>query len=79
METYPTSETLEVIKGKTIYKTDKWWFAVLLLNSFGRRQVATYLWLNQDGTWKRKQKFVVQNKKQWNETREIIDEFVIEL
>ncbi|MEM2112079.1 MAG: hypothetical protein QXX08_09430 [Candidatus Bathyarchaeia archaeon] len=43
-EKFPISESLKVIQGITIYKTEKWWAAVTLVESFGRKQIATYLW-----------------------------------
>ena len=42
-EKFPVSETLKVIRGITVYRTEKWWSAVTLLESFGRKQIATYL------------------------------------
>jgi hypothetical protein len=37
---FPISEELKVLEGTTLYKTGKWWSAVVLVDSFGRRQVA---------------------------------------
>ena len=42
-EEFPVSESLTVHQGTTIYKTDKWWLAVLLVDSFGEdRSAFTY-------------------------------------
>ncbi len=41
-EKFPISESLKVMEGITIYKTDKWWAAVTIIESFGRKQIATY-------------------------------------
>ena len=72
-EKLPISEELKVLEGTTIYKTGKWWSAVALIDSFGRRQVALYLWLNKDGKWKRQQKFVIHSKGEWLKVREVVD------
>ena len=77
-EKFPVSESLTVHQGTTIYKTDKWWLAVLLVDSFGRRQIGTYLWFNRNGTWKRKQKFIVTNKKTWQQISQAIEEYLKE-
>jgi len=75
-EDFPISEKLKVIKGKTLYKTDKWWSAVILLESFGRKQVAVYLWDKRNDQWKRRQKFVVKNKEEWQRLKEAIEDIL---
>lgn len=72
-EKFPISESLKVIQGITIYKTDKWWAAVALLESFGRKQIATYLWNKKDDQWKRRQKFVIRKKGEWLQIKEAIE------
>ncbi len=78
-EKLPVSEVLKVIDSANIYKTDKWWSAVVLLESYGRRQVAVYVWNNRNGEWKRRQKFVITRKQQWEKVRPKIEEFVSKL
>ena len=78
-EKFPISEKLSVLKAETIYKTDKWWFATALIEAFGKKQIATYLWLKKDNAWKRKQKFVIHSKKEWHDVKEAIEKMVEEL
>lgn len=75
----PISEKLKVIDSTTLYKTNKWWSAIVLLESFGRKQIAMYVWLNKDGKWKRNQKFVIHNKSEWTQIKEIIDKLILKL
>ncbi|MFX0069404.1 MAG: hypothetical protein ACFE7A_05595, partial [Promethearchaeota archaeon] len=51
-------------EGVTISKSAKWWSAALLIEAYGKRHVALYLWnKNTEGTWKRKQKILdLENK-----------------
>jgi len=75
-EKFPVSETLKVIDGTTIYKTDKWWSAVVVVDSFGRKQIALYLWNKADEIWKRRQKFLVPNKEeQWTKLKEAVEKY----
>ena len=78
-EKLPISEKLSILKAETIYMTDKWWCAVALVEAFGKKQVALYLWLNKDNKWKRKQKFVLHSKKEWQDVKEIIEKMIEEL
>jgi hypothetical protein len=78
-EEFPISEALKVIQGKTLYKTDKWWSAVVLLDSFGRKQVAVYLWEKGSDRWKRRQKLVVRNKEDWERLKEAVEEILQKL
>ena len=75
----PISEKLLVLKAQTIYKTDKWWCAVALVEAFGKKQVTLYLWLNKNNEWKRKQKFVLHSKKEWQDVKERIEKMMEEL
>ena len=72
-EELPVSESLKVIQGITLYKTEKWWSAVVLLDSFGRRQIAAYLWMKRGDQWRRKNKFTVHNKVEWRRIKEAIE------
>lgn len=76
---FPVSETLKVLKGLTLYKTEKWWSAIVLMESFGKKQIAVYLWGKKGDEWKRRQKFVVRNKSQWAEIKEAIEKLLPEI
>jgi len=78
-EKLPISEKLVVIEADTLYKTEKWWSAIALVDSFGRKQIAMYLWLNKEGKWKRQQKFVVHNKNEWSQIKEKVEKLLSNL
>ncbi len=78
-EQYPISEELKVIEGQTLYKTEKWWAAVFLLESFGRRQIAFYLWLKRTGSWKRSQKYVIRKESEWAQIADIVERLMPKL
>ena len=63
----PIVPPLKVINHKTINKRFGWWSAVVLLESYGRKQVCFYLWQKKpEGGWKRKQKFAIHNQQDWS-------------
>lgn len=65
-EKVPIVPPLKVIDYKTINKRFGWWSAVVLLESYGRKQVCFYLWQKKpEGGWKRKQKFAIHNQQDW--------------
>jgi hypothetical protein len=78
-EKLPISGKLKIIKGVTLFKTNKWWSAVALIESFGRKQVAVYLWGKKGDQWKRRQKFVVRDKNEWSRLKEEMEKLVAEL
>jgi hypothetical protein len=59
MSEYPVSKKFKMQDGKTIYKTDKRWSAVLFMETFGRKQVAVYIWSKKGDEWKIWQKSVI--------------------
>jgi len=75
-EKFPVSETLKVIEGTTVYKTDKWWSAVLVVESFGRKQITVYLWNKKEDEWKRRQKFLVSNKDEWTKIKGAVEKYL---
>ncbi len=79
-ETVPIIAPLKVISQKTINKRFGWWSAVVLLESYGRKQVCLYLWQKrEEGGWKRKQKFAVHNQEDWELIRDAVEEMIGEL
>jgi hypothetical protein len=53
----------------TIYKTAKWWEAVVLYESVGKRSIGFYLWVKRNDAWKRKNKFSFRNPEEWNKLK----------
>ncbi|MEM3617114.1 MAG: hypothetical protein QXJ31_04295 [Candidatus Bathyarchaeia archaeon] len=72
-EKLPISEFYKVIDYITIFKSEKWWEAIVIFESFGRRSIGLYLWQRRDGVWKRKHKFNVRNMEEWNRLKEAIE------
>ena len=64
-EQVPIIAPLKVIRYKTINKRFGWWSAVVLLESYGRKQVCFYLWQKRGDKWKRKQKFAIHSQEDW--------------
>jgi len=78
-EKLPISEKLKVLDSVTLYKTSKWWSAIALVDSFGRKQIAMYVWLNKEGRWKRNQKFIIHSKAEWAQVKEAAEKFLPQL
>jgi len=68
------SDFYKVIDYVTIFKNDKWWEAVVVIESYGRRSIAMYLWQFRDGTWKRKHKFHIRSVDEWNKVKTAVDQ-----
>jgi len=64
-ETLPIIAPLKVLEYSTINKRFGWWSAVVLLESYGRKQVCLYLWQKRGEQWKRKQKFAIHSQEDW--------------
>jgi len=78
-EKLPISEFYKVIDQVTIFRNEKWWEAVVLIESFGRRSIAMYLWQFRNGQWKRKHKFQLRSMDEWSKVRKTVDEFMPKL
>jgi hypothetical protein len=72
-EKIPVSDFYKVIDYVTIFKSDKWWEAVAIIESLGRKSIAMYLWQFRDGKWKRKHKFQLRNLEEWEKVKDAVD------
>ncbi|MCK5628102.1 hypothetical protein KAI12_01420 [Candidatus Bathyarchaeota archaeon] len=78
-EKLPISDFYKVVTFKTIFKTEKWWEAVVVFENQGRRALGLYLWQNRAGQWKRKHKFAIKNVDEWNKLRTAMDQLIPKL
>lgn len=72
----PISEFYKVVDYLTIFKSDKWWEAIVAIESFGRRSIAMYMWEFRDGKWKRKHKFSIRSVDEWNKVKDSVEKLL---
>lgn len=86
-EKLPISETLKVLDYRTLEKNPKWWSAVALIDSWGRKQICFYLWQKKttkkgekiEEKWARQQKFTIQDAQTWENISSCVKEFLPQL
>lgn len=74
MSNYPVHDRLVVLSGEDIYKTARWWKAVVQyqVDNSDYQETAIYLWHNEDDSWTRKNKYVIKTSSAWEEDKEVI-------
>lgn len=89
-EPLPVDESLTVLEYTTIYKTKKWWNAVVHVNAFGHEKVIVYLWQWKEKkrleagkwvgigqfSWRVQQKFGINFAENWETTKTAIDAYM---
>ena len=78
-EKLPISEFYKVVEYVTIFKTQKWWEAVVIFESYGKRSIGLYLWQKREDSWKRKHKFNVRNLDEWSKLKNAIEQLAPKL
>jgi hypothetical protein len=78
-EQLPLSSFYRVIDYVTIFRSEKWWEAVVVIESFGRRSIAMYLWQKRNDQWKRKHKFQIRNLQEWEKVKVAVDKLAAKL
>jgi hypothetical protein len=78
-EKLPISEFYKVIEYVTVFKSQKWWKAIVIFESQGKRALGVYLWVNRNGVWKRKQKLNITGLDEWNKLKDYIDQLIPKL
>ena len=69
---FPVHEKLEVLDGRTIFKSSDWWKAVVLYKGFNGREIGIYLWKQNGDRWKRQQKYVIRSEDDWETDQEAV-------
>jgi hypothetical protein len=75
----PISEFYKVVDHTTIFKSAKWWEAIVAIESFGKRSIAMYMWEFRDGKWKRKHKFNIRSVDEWNKVKNSVEHLLPKL
>lgn len=79
-ENLPIAAPLKMIDYKTIRKGSGWWLAVVLVESWNKKNIGIYMWQKKkDGAWHRKQKFTIHTVDKWQEIKAAIEEFIPQL
>jgi hypothetical protein len=78
-EKLPISEFYKVIDYVTIFRSSKWWEAIVVFEAAGKRAIGLYLWENRNNTWKRKNKFSVRNLDEWNKVKNAVEQLAPKL
>ena len=78
-EKLPISEFYKVVEYVTIFKSQKWWEAVVVFESYGKRSIGLYLWVKKQDVWKRKHKFDVRNLDEWNKLKNAVEQLAPKL
>ena len=78
-EGVPIKDPLRGLEFRTINKKFGWWAAVVLLESYAKKQICFYLWQKKDKEWKRKQKFGIHSREDWQMMKDSVEAFIGEL
>ena len=78
-EQLPLSSFYKVVDYVTIFRSEKWWEAIVVIESLGRRSIAMYLWQKRNDQWKRKHKFQLRNMQEWEKVKSAIDKLAPKL
>jgi len=78
-EKLPISDFYKVVDYVTIFKNKKWWEAIVVFESAGKRAIGMYMWQKREDNWKRKHKFNVRNLEEWNKLKAAIEQLAPKL
>lgn len=78
-EKLPISEFYKAVDHVTIFRSAKWWEAVVLIESLGKRFIAMYMWHFKDGKWKRKHKFHIREEDEWKKVKNSVEQLLPKL
>lgn len=78
-EKLPISDFYKVVDSVTIFKSQKWWEAIVAFESYGKVSIGMYLWEKRQDAWKRKHKFNVRSLEEWNKLKNAVEQLAPKL
>lgn len=72
-EQLPLSSFYKVVDSVSLFRSEKWWEAIVVIESLGRRSIAMYLWQKKGDQWKRKHKFQIRNLQEWEKLKAAVE------
>ncbi|MCX7927769.1 MAG: hypothetical protein N2606_06515 [Candidatus Omnitrophica bacterium] len=77
----PIHAPIRLIRYRTIKKNMAlgWWSVVALVEDHGKKQVCFYRWRKIKGEWKRNKKIAFRCRAEWQEFRDAIEGFILEI
>ncbi len=72
-EQLPLSSFYKVVDSVNLFRSEKWWEAIVVIESLGRRSIAMYLWQKKGDQWKRKHKFQIRNLQEWEKLKAAVE------
>lgn len=72
----PVSSKITIKAYETIFHSEEWWKFASRQVSFGREEVAVYLFKKTDKKWKRKQKMVFRSSDEWKKAKEAVEKLI---
>jgi hypothetical protein len=72
-EKLPLSSFYKVVDSVNLFRSEKWWEAIVVIESLGRRSIAMYLWQKKGDQWKRKHKFQIRNLQEWEKLKAAVE------
>jgi hypothetical protein len=78
-EKLPISDFYRVVDYVTIFKNKKWWEAIVVFESAGKRSIGMYMSQKREDQWKRKHKFNVRNLEEWNKLKAAVEQLAPKL
>jgi hypothetical protein len=78
----PVSDYYDVSTGITVFKTNQWWKAGIVIDAKGEyetTEVILYVWQRSDDEWKVRQKYAVKRPGDWEDDLEALSPLLDEL
>ena len=75
-EQLPLSSFYKVVDSVNLFRSEKWWEAIVVIESLGRRSIAMYLWQKKEDQWKRKHKFQIRNLQEWEKLKAAVEKLM---
>lgn len=76
-ERLPISEFYQVIRYQTISRSSKWWSFIVLFKARNKSKIGLYLFQKKEGNWKRKHKFTISSKEEYEDIKKVIEQYSI--
>lgn len=74
-EPLPISDYYQVIEYHTVSKSSRWWSFIVTFKARNKTKIGLYLFQKKENSWKRKHKFTISSKEEYDDISKILTNY----
>ncbi|NPD87377.1 MAG: hypothetical protein HGN29_01555 [Asgard group archaeon] len=74
-EKLPISDFYTVLNYQTISRSSRWWSFIVLIKARNKKKIGLYLFQKKNDEWKRKHKFTISSREEYEDIKKVLGNY----